>query len=133
MKNNMFSKLVNRCKVLSYASAGTKSPETKLRLIMDCVEKMNSINVAVPGTAKARIARSEELRLEAIAKAWEYYYVVLSRIDSTKDESMNNAKWNSAKKCMEYDEVYFYGDCFEDFVGAEMSGENSMKKVVRYE
>ena len=135
MKNNMFSKLVNKCKNLSYASVRTKSPETRLRLIMDNVEKINAINVAVPGTAKARIARSEELRVAAVAKCWEYYNMVLARVDSTKDESWNNAMWNSEKGEMEYDSLYFYGSSNEldEYVGSELSGENSVTKVVRYE
>ena len=87
MYNNMFSKLVNKCKNLSYASVRTKSPETRLRLIMNNIEKINAINVAVPGTAKARVARSEELRSEATSKCWEYYNMVLKRVDSMSDES----------------------------------------------
>ena len=135
MYNNMFSKLVNKCKNLSYGSVRNKSPETRLRLIMDNVEKINAINVAVPGTAKARVARSEELRSEATSKCWEYYNMVLARVDSTKDEAWNGAVWNSAKGEMEYDNVYFYGTSNEldEYVGSELSGENSMKKVVRYE
>jgi hypothetical protein len=135
MYNNMFSKLVNKCKNLSYGSVRNKSPETRLRLIMDNVEKINAINVAVPGTAKARIARSEELRVAAVAKCWEYYNMVLARVDSMKDEAWNNAMWNSAKGEMEYDNVYFYGTSNEldEYVGSELSGENSVTKVVRYE
>jgi hypothetical protein len=135
MYNNMFSKLVNKCKNLSYGSVRNKSPETRLRLIMDNVEKINAINVAVPGTAKARIARSEELRVAAVAKCWEYYNMVLARVDSTKDEAWNGAVWNSAKGEMEYDNVYFYGTSNEldEYVGSELSGENSVTKVVRYE
>ena len=135
MKFNMFSKLVNKCKNLSYASVRTKSPETRLRLIMNNIEKINAINVAVPGTAKARVARSEELREIAIAKCWEYYNMVLKRVDSMSDESWNNAMWNSEKGEMEYDNVYFYGSSNEldEYVGSELSGENSVTKVVRYD
>ena len=135
MKYNMFSKLVNKCKNLSYASVRTKSPETRLRLIMNNIEKINAINVAVPGTAKARVARSEELRAEATAKCWEYYNMVLKRVDSMKDEAWNGGIWNSEKGEMEYDSLYFYGSSNEldEYVGSELSGENSVTKVVRYE
>ena len=135
MYNNMFSKLVNKCKNLSYASVRTKSPETRLRLIMNNIEKINAINVAVPGTAKARVARSEELRSEATAKCWEYYNMVLKRVDSMKDEAWNGGVWNSERGEMEYDNVYFYGSSNEldEYVGSELSGENSVTKVVRYE
>ena len=135
MKNNMFSKLVNKCKNLSYASVRTKSPETRLRLIMNNIEKINAINVAVPGTAKARVARSEELRAEATAKCWEYYNMVLKRVDSMSDESWNGGVWSSEKGEMEYDSLYFYGSSNEldEYVGSELSGENSVTKVVRYE
>ena len=135
MKYNMFSKLVNKCKNLSYASVRTKSPETRLRLIMNNIEKINAINVAVPGTAKARVARSEELRAEATAKCWEYYNMVLKRVDSMSDESWNGGVWNSEKGEMEYDSLYFYGSSNEldEYVGSELSGENSVTKVVRYE
>ena len=84
MKNNMFSKLVNKCKNLSYASVRTKSPETRLRLIMNNIEKINAINVAVPGTAKARVARSEELRSEATSKCWDSYPSICSVVKSNK-------------------------------------------------
>jgi len=135
MYNNMFSKLVNKCKNLSYASVRNKSPETRLRLIMNNIEKINAINVAVPGTAKARVARSEELRSEATAKCWEYYNMVLKRVDSMKDEAWNGGIWNSEKGEMEYDSLYFYGSSNEldEYVGSELSGENSVTKVVRYE
>jgi len=135
MYNNMFSKLVNKCKNLSYASVRNKSFETRLRLIMNNIEKINAINVAVPGTAKARVARSEELRSEATAKCWEYYNMVLKRVDSMKDEAWNGGIWNSEKGEMEYDSLYFYGSSNEldEYVGSELSGENSVTKVVRYE
>ena len=132
---NRFSKLVNRCKVLSYASARTKSPETKMRLIMNCVEKINAIDLTLGNAKNFEVVVTERLREEAIAKCWEYYAKVLKFVDSTKDESWNNAKWNSAKGVMEYDNVYFYGSSNEldEYVGSELSGENSMKKVVRYD
>ena len=130
---NRFTKLINKCKNLSYASMRTASPETKMRLIMNNIEKINAINLTLGNAKKSEIEVTEALREEAIAKCWEYYSMVLKRVDSTKDESWNNAKWNSSKNAFDYDEVYFYGDCFEDFIGAEMSGENSMTKVVRYD
>ena len=130
---NRFTKLINKCKNLSYASMRTASPETKMRLIMNNIEKINAINLTLGNAKKSEIEVTEALRGEAIAKCWEYYSMVLKRVDSTKDESWNNAKWNSSKNAFDYDEVYFYGDCFEDFIGAEMSGENSMTKVVRYD
>ena len=133
MKNNRFTKLINKCKNLSYASMRTASPETKMRLIMNNIEKINAVNVELGTSDAVVIERLSRLREEAIAKCWEYYNMVLKRVDSTKDESWNNAKWNSSKNAFDYDEVYFYGDCFEDFIGAEMSGENSMTKVVRYD
>ena len=135
MYNNMFSKLVNKCKNLSYGSVRNKSPETRLRLIMNNVEKINAININVSGVNKARIARSEELRVAAVAKCWEYYNMVLARVDSMKDEAWNGGVWNSAKGEMEYDNVYFYGSSNEldEYVGSELSGENSVTKVVRYE
>ena len=135
MYNNMFSKLVNKCKNLSYGSVRNKSFETRLRLIMNNVEKINAININVSGVNKARIARSEELRVAAVAKCWEYYNMVLARVDSMKDEAWNNAMWNSEKGEMEYDNVYFYGSSNEldEYVGSELSGENSVTKVVRYE
>lgn len=130
---NRFTKLINKCKNLSYASMRTASPETKMRLIMNNIEKINAINLTLGNAKKSEIEVTEGLREEAIAKCWEYYSMVLKRVDSTKDESWNNAKWNSSKNAFDYDEVYFYGDCFEDFIGAEMSGENSMTKVIRYD
>ena len=132
---NRFSKLVNRCKVLSYASARTKSPETKMRLIMNCVEKINAIDLSLGNAKKSEVEVTESLRGEAIAKCWEYYAKVLKFVDSTKDESWNGAVWNSAKGEMEYDNIYFYGSSNEldDYVGAELSGSNSMTKVIRYD
>jgi hypothetical protein len=131
---NRFTKLINKCKNLSYASMRTASPETKMRLIMNNIEKINAIDLTLGYRVdKNKVAVTEGLREEAIAKCWKYYSMVLNRVDSTKDESWNNAKWNSSKNAFDYDEVYFYGDCFEDFIGAEMSGENSMTKVVRYD
>ena len=132
---NRFSGLIYKCKNLSYASVRNKSPETRLRLIMDNIEKINAVNLSLGNAKKSEVAVTEGLREEAIAKCWEYYNMVLSRVDSTKDESWNNAKWNSAKGVMEYDNVYFYGTSNEldEYVGAELSGENSVTKVVRYD
>ena len=133
---NRFSGLIYKCKNLSYASVRNKSPETRLRLIMDNIEKINAIDLTLGYRVdKNKAAVTEGLREEAIAKCWEYYNMVLSRVDSTKDESWNGAKWNSAKGVMEYDNVYFYGTSNEldEYVGAELSGENSVTKVVRYE
>ncbi len=132
---NRFSGLIYKCKNLSYASVRNKSPETRLRLIMDNIEKINAVNLSLGNAKKSEVAVTEGLREEAIAKCWEYYNMVLSRVDSTKDESWNGAKWNSAKGVMEYDNVYFYGTSNEldEYVGAELSGENSVTKVVRYD
>ena len=51
------------------------------------------------------------------------------------DESWNNGMYNNATGEMEYDNVYFYGSSNEldEYVGSELSGENSVTKVVRYE
>ena len=133
MKKNRFTGLINKCKNLSYASMRTASPETKMRLIMNNIEKINAVNIELGTSDSVVIERLSRLREEAIAKCWKYYSMVLNRVDSTKDEAWNGARWNSSKNAFDYDEIYFYGDCFEDFIGAEMSGENSMTKVVRYD
>ena len=132
---NRFSGLIYKCKNLSYASVMNKSPETRLRLIMDNIEKINAVNLTLGNAKKSEIVVTEGLREEAIAKCWEYYNMVLARVDSAKDESWNGAVWNSAKGVMEYDNVYFYGTSNEldDYVGAELSGSNSMTKVIRYD
>ena len=132
---NRFSGLIYKCKNLSYASVRNKSPETRLRLIMDNIEKINAVNLSLGNAKKSEVAVTEGLRGEAIAKCWEYYNMVLSRVDSMSDESWNNGMYNNATGEMEYDNVYFYGTSNEldEYVGSELSGENSVTKVVRYE
>ena len=130
---NRFAHFVKTASDLDNRLKRDLSPQVKLSRIMDLIEKAESVNLKLGSPAKSYLIRSEELRAEAIAAMWDIYYNVLKYVRSTEDESWNNRQFNNATGTWESDNVAFWGDGFEDYVGAELHGSNSVKKVVRYD
>ena len=130
---NRFSHLVKTASDLDNRLKRDLSPQVKLSRIMDLIEKAQNVNLKLGGVRAERVARGEALRAEAIAAMWAIYYNVLKYVRSTEDESWNNRQFNNATGTWESDNVAFWGDGFEDYVGAELHGSNSVTKVVRYD
>jgi len=130
---NRFAHFVKTASDLDNRLKRDLSPQVKLSRIMDLIEKAQAVNLNLGSPAKSYLIRSEELRAEAIAAMWDIYYNVLKYVRSTEDESWNNYRLNNATGEFESDNVAFWGDDFEDYVGAELHGSNSVTKVVRYD
>tara|TARA_B110000902_G_scaffold250235_1_gene309215 strand:- start:109 stop:516 length:408 start_codon:yes stop_codon:yes gene_type:complete len=130
---NRFAHFVKTASDLDNRLKRDLSPQVKLSRIMDLIEKAESVNLKLGSPAKSYLIRSEELRAEAIEAMWAIYYNVLKYVRSTEDESWNNRQFNNATGTWESDNVAFWGDGFEDYVGAELHGSNSVTKVVRYD
>ena len=130
---NRFAHFVKTASDLDNRLKRDLSPQVKLSRIMELIEKAESVNLKLGSPAKSYLIRSEELRAEAIAAMWGIYYNVLKYVRSTEDESWNNRQFNNATGTWESDNVAFWGDGFEDYVGAELHGSNSVTKVVRYD
>ena len=130
---NRFAHFVQTARGVDSLLSKRLSPQVKLTRIMDLIEKAEAVNLKLGSPAKSYLIRSEELRAEAIAAMWDIYYNVLKYVRSTEDESWNNRQFNNATGTWESDNVAFWGDGFEDYVGAELHGSNSVTKVVRYD
>tara|TARA_R110000744_G_scaffold48135_1_gene105490 strand:- start:598 stop:1005 length:408 start_codon:yes stop_codon:yes gene_type:complete len=130
---NRFAHFVKTASDLDNRLKRDLSPQVKLSRIMELIEKAESVNLKLGSPAKSYLIRSEELRAEAIEAMWAIYYNVLKYVRSTEDESWNNRQFNNATGTWESDNVAFWGDGFEDYVGAELHGSNSVTKVVRYD
>ena len=130
---NRFAHFVKTASDLDNRLKRDLSPQVKLSRIMDLIEKAESVNLKLGSPAKSYLIRSEELRAEAIAAMWAIYYNVLKYVRSTEDESWNNRQFNNATGTWESDNVAFWGDGFEEYVGAELHGSSSVTKVVRYD
>ena len=130
---NRFAHFVKTARDLDTRFMRDLSPQVKLTRIMDLIEKAQNVNLKLGGVRADRVARGEVLRDEAIAAMWDIYYNVLKYVRSTEDESWNNRQFNNATGTWESDNVAFWGDGFEDYVGAELHGSNSVTKVVRYD
>ena len=130
---NRFAHFVKTASDLDTRFMRDLSPQVKLSRIMDLIEKEQNVNVKLGGVRADRVARGEVLREEAISAMWAIYYNVLKYVRSTEDESWNNRQFNNATGTWESDSVAFWGDGFEDYVGAELHGSNSVTKVVRYD
>ena len=130
---NRFSHLVKTASDLDNRLKRDLSPQVKLSRIMDLIEKAQNVNLKLGGVRAERVARGEALRAEAIAAMWDIYYNVLKYVRTTEDESWNNYRYDNATGEGSSDPVTHYGDCFEDYVGAELHGSNSVTKVVRYD
>ena len=130
---NRFAHFVKTASDLDNRLKRDLSPQVKLSRIMDLIEKAQAVNLNIGRVRAERVARGEALRAEAIATMWDIYYNVLKHVRSTEDESWNNRQFNNATGTWESDSVAFWGDGFEDYVGAELHGANSVTKVVRYD
>lgn len=130
---NRFAHFVKTASDLDTRFMRDLSPQVKLSRIMDLIEKAQNVNLKLGGVRADRVARGEVLREEAISAMWAIYYNVLKYVRSTEDESWNNRQFNNATGTWESDSVAFWGDGFEDYVGAELHGSNSVTKVVRYD
>lgn len=130
---NRFAHFVKTARGVDSTLSKRLSPQVKLSRIMDLIEKAQAVNLNLGSPAKSYLIRSEELRAEAIATMWDIYYNVLKYVRSTEDESWNNYRYDNATGEGSSDPVTHYGDCFEDYVGAELHGSNSVTKVVRYD
>ena len=130
---NRFAHFVKTARGVDSVLSKRLSPQVKLSRIMDLIEKAQNVNLKLGGVRAERVARGEALRAEAIAAMWDIYYNVLKYVRSTEDESWNNRQFNNATGTWESDNVAFWGDGFEDYVGAELHGSNSVTKVVRYD
>ena len=130
---NRFAHFVKTASDLDTRFMRDLSPQVKLSRIMDLIEKAQNVNLKLGGVRADRVARGEVLRSEAIAAMWDIYYNVLKYVRSTEDESWNNRQYNNATGTWESENVAFWGDGFEDYVGAELHGSNSVTKVVRYD
>jgi len=130
---NRFSHFVKTASLYDNRLKRDLSPQVKLTRIMELIEKAQSVNLKLGGVSAVRVARGEVLRAEAIAAMWATYYNVLKYVNSMSDESWNNYRLNGATGEFESDSVAFWGDGFEEYVGAELHGSNSVTKVVRYD
>ena len=130
---NRFSHFVKTARGVDSLLSKRLSPQVKLTRIMDLIEKAQNVNLKLGGVRADRVARGEVLRGEAIATMWDICYNVLKHVNSTEDESWNNYRYDNATGEGSSDPVTHYGDCFEDYVGAELHGSNSVTKVVRYD
>ena len=130
---NRFAHFVKTASDLDNRLKRDLSPQVKLSRILDLIEKAQNVNLKLGSPAKSYLIRSEELRAEAIASMWDIYYNVLKYVNSMRDESWNNYRLNNSTGEFESDTVAFWGDGFEEYVGAELHGSNSVTKVVRYD
>ena len=130
---NRFAHFVKTARGVDSVLSKRLSPQVKLSRIMDLIEKAQAVNLNVGRVRAERVARGEVLREEAISAMWTIYYNVLKYVRTTEDESWNNRQFNNATNTWESDNVAFWGDGFEDYVGAELHGSNSVTKVVRYD
>ena len=130
---NRFAHFVKTASDLDNRLKRDLSPQVKLSRILDLIEKAQNVNLKLGSPAKSYLIRSEELRAEAIAAMWDIYYNVLKYVNSMRDESWNNYRLNNSTGEFESDTVAFWGDGFEEYVGAELHGSNSVTKVVRYD
>ena len=130
---NRFAHFVQTARGVDSLLSKRLSPQVKLTRIMDLIEKAQNVNLKLGGVRADRVARGEVLRAEAIAAMWDVYNNVLKYVRSTEDESWNNRQYNNATGNWESENVAFWGDGFEEYVGAELHGSNSVTKVVRYD
>ena len=130
---NRFAHFVQTARGVDSLLSKRLSPQVKLSRIMDLIEKAQAVNLNVGRVRAERVARGEVLREEAISAMWAIYYNVLKYVRTTEDESWNGYRYDNATGEGSSDPVTHYGDCFEDYVGAELHGSNSVTKVVRYD
>jgi len=130
---NRFAHFVKTASDLDNRLKRDLSPQVKLSRILDLIEKAQNVNLKLGSPAKSYLIRLEELRAEAIASMWDIYYNVLKYVNSMRDESWNNYRLNNSTGEFESDTVAFWGDGFEEYVGAELHGSSSVTKVVRYD